>query len=89
MQQQARDAGRLVAGQADAFESAKTKAINAMTKYRQAKFFIETVLLPTYGKNADPAIIRRIMQGLADMYPSNAELGRLTADDIDRIMNGG
>ena len=89
MQQQARDAGRLVAGQADAFESAKTKAINAMTKYRQAKFFIETVLLPTYGRNADPAIIRRIMQGLADMYPSNAELGRLTADDIDRIMNGG
>lgn len=89
IQQQARDAGLLVKGQADAFESAKTKAINAMVKYRQAKLFIETVVLPTYGKNADPAIIKRILKGLEDMYPSSAEMGRLTADDIDRIMNGG
>ena len=89
MQEQARDAGLLVAGQAEAFKSAKTKAINALEAYRRAKYMIENVLLPTYGKNADPAIIRRIMQGLADMYPSDTEMGRLTADDIDRIMNGG
>ena len=89
MQEQARDAGLLVAGQAEAFKSAKTKAINALEAYRRAKYMIENVVLPTYGKNADPAIIRRIMQGLADMYPSDTEMGRLTADDIDRIMNGG